>query len=482
MIHQLAESTEFGAATESLQQLVKRCPREELERLLLASIQSKTLPTHQDLESATAPHLDRLDENILSEIVSGLAVCELVQFGSTSHELRAMLKKEIMWAPRLSTVETGLGNNGLEPSACAALSELGCDPRSLVLQSWCWTVNGSWGFCQSRRGAFYHADWDLLEHPPVGLSLIAAEDFVFCDVCVGRTHWQRVVRLADCSLNDSGEVIIPLNVDFTGFAEYDPSSSKLAADYWNLSVRVFTVVDGILAPIADTLVYYGNYSHSLGTHELDGGRRDCFLNWRMRTAEYVSENCLQETVTFVGNSDMLRSIKISLVVRKDVARILNKHPEHRQSIQGREDCIVSPAEGQHFVPEEAEEYKVGDSRFFIQQGHLCPGSVQEFFRLLVAFALDPFDGRDLDREISPCPKCGSQQQRDHNSAEGGPSLECLHCNDYSTKDLVEALCHRITLRTTPRPVSRGLEEHNELEVEAQLKERLLRVLDIYEVA
>lgn len=172
----------------------------------------------------------------------------------------------------------------------------------------------------------------------------------------------------------------------------------------------------------------------------------------MGTSSAPAEISFQETITLVGNKDMLRSIKISMVVQRD-ALLLSTRPEHQQSIQGREDCTVRAAEGQHYWRSRVRPDP--DSRYFIRQGVLRAGSVHEFFRLLVAFALYELkEGGEWDEildecvsEVERCKMCGSQRNHD-SGVDIGPSLKCINCEKYSWKDLVDAFCHQVKFRAT----------------------------------
>ena len=196
--------------------------------------------------------LSRITDDVLLVIIDALKIEDIILLGATGRRLRTVTTNERrVWAPRLFTKELGLGTVGLDAAAYASLTSLGCSPRRLCLQSLPWRVvrDGSVG---GRKGKAY--SWRP-RGVPAGLLLSAAQDFVFCEIYehgvepVGRGTYfsdgfaRKIVRLEDCDLTHFPDnVIIPLDIPTAGHHNGDP---------W-YEVRLFVVVDGVLAPMGDT--------------------------------------------------------------------------------------------------------------------------------------------------------------------------------------------------------------------------------------
>ena len=195
--------------------------------------------------------LRHITDDVLFVIIDALKIEDIILLGAASHRLRTITTNEKrVWAPRLSTDELGLGTVELDAAACASLASLGCSPRRLLLQSLPWRVvrDGS----DDGKGKAY--SWRP-RGVPAGLLLSAAQDFVFCEIYehgvepVGRGTYfsdgfaRKIVRLEDCDLTHFPDnVIIPLDIPTAGHHNGDP---------W-YEVRLFVVVDGVLAPMGDT--------------------------------------------------------------------------------------------------------------------------------------------------------------------------------------------------------------------------------------
>ena len=195
--------------------------------------------------------LSRITDDVLLVIIDALKMEDIILLGAASRRLRTVTTNERrVWAPRLFTKELGLGTVGLDAAAYASLTSLGCSPRRLLLQSLPWRVvrDGS----DDGKGKAY--SWRP-RGVPAGLLLSAAQDFVFCEIYehgvepVGRGTYfsdgfaRKIVRLEDCDLTHFPDnVIIPLDIPTAGHHNGDP---------W-YEVRLFVVVDGVLAPMGDT--------------------------------------------------------------------------------------------------------------------------------------------------------------------------------------------------------------------------------------
>ena len=195
--------------------------------------------------------LSRITDDVLFVIIDALKIEDIILLGATGRRLRTVTTNERrVWAPRLFTKELGLGTVGLDAAAYASLTSLGCSPRRLCLQSLPWRVvrDGS----DDGKGKAY--SWRP-RGVPAGLLLSAAQDFVFCEIYehgvepVGRGTYfsdgfaRKIVRLEDCDLTHFPDnVIIPLDIPTAGHHNGDP---------W-YEVRLFVVVDGVLAPMGDT--------------------------------------------------------------------------------------------------------------------------------------------------------------------------------------------------------------------------------------
>ena len=196
--------------------------------------------------------LSRITDDVLFVIIDALRVEDVIILGAASRRLRAVTTNERrVWAPRLLTKELGLGSVGLDAAACTSLASLGCSPRRLCLQSLPWRVvrDGS----GDGKGKAY--SWRP-RGVPAGLLLSEAQDFVFCEVyensftpgprrrtCFSDGFARKIVRLEDCDLTHFPDnVTIPLDIPAAGHPNRDP---------W-YEVRLFIVVDGVLAPMGDT--------------------------------------------------------------------------------------------------------------------------------------------------------------------------------------------------------------------------------------
>ena len=196
--------------------------------------------------------LSCITDDVLFVIIDALKIEDIILLGAASRRLRTITTNERrVWAPRLLTKELGIGTSGLDPATCARLMSLGCTPRRLCLQSLPWRVvrDGSVG---GRKGKAY--SWRP-RGVPAGLLLSAAQDFVFCEIYehgvepVGRGTYfsdgfaRKIVRLEDCDLaHFPDNVKIPLDIPAAGHPNIEP---------W-YEVRLFVLVDGILAPMGDT--------------------------------------------------------------------------------------------------------------------------------------------------------------------------------------------------------------------------------------
>jgi hypothetical protein len=199
---------------------------------------------------------------VLFVIIDALKIEDIILLGATGRRLRTITTNERrVWAPRLLTKELGLGTVGLDAAACASLASLGCTPRRLCLQSLPWRVvrGGSGG----AKGKAY--SWRPRDDVPASLLLSAAQDFLFCEVYDSSgppTYFsdgfaRKIVRLEDCDLTRFPDnVRIPLDIPAAGHPNMDP---------W-YEVRLFVVVDGILAPMGDT-------------GHCDGDMNDRWQNW-----------------------------------------------------------------------------------------------------------------------------------------------------------------------------------------------------------
>ena len=208
--------------------------------------------------------LSRITDDVLFVIIDALKIEDIIILGAASRRLRTVTTNEMrVWAPRLFTKELGLGSVGLDAPAYAALTSLGCSPRRLCLQSLPWRVvrdgsNDGTGKAYSWRPCGV----------PAGLLLSAAQDFVFCEVYEHRFSprprsaffdgfARKIVRLEDCDLTHFPDnVTIPLDIPAAGHPNRDP---------W-YEVRLFVVVDGVLAPMGDT-------------GHCDGDENDRYQNW-----------------------------------------------------------------------------------------------------------------------------------------------------------------------------------------------------------
>jgi hypothetical protein len=159
-----------------------------------------------------------------------------------------------VWAPRLLTKELGLGTAGLDAAACASLASLGCTPRRLLLQSLPWRAVRDDSGDEFAEKAY---SWRPRDGVPASLLLSAAQDFVFCEIYENRAvddgfceksffddgFARKIVRLEDCDLTHFPDnVTIPLDIPAAGHPNREP---------W-FEVRLFVVVDGVLAPMGDT--------------------------------------------------------------------------------------------------------------------------------------------------------------------------------------------------------------------------------------
>ena len=195
--------------------------------------------------------LSRITDDVLFVIIDGLKIEDIILLGAASRRLRTVTTNERrVWAPRLLTKELSLGTAGLDAPACAALTSLGCTPRRLCLQSLPWRVvrgDKNLNRLDTERGPKAYS-WRP-RGVPAGLLLSAAQDFVFCEVYESSGTYfsdgfaRKIVPLEDCDLTHFPDhVTIPLDIPTAGHHNMDP---------W-YEVRLFVVVDGVLAPMGDT--------------------------------------------------------------------------------------------------------------------------------------------------------------------------------------------------------------------------------------
>ena len=242
--------------------------------------------------------LSRITDDVLFVIIDGLKIEDIILLGAASRRLRTVTTNERrVWAPRLLTKELGIGTSGLDPATCARLTSLGCTPRCLCLQSLPWRVvrDGS----DKGQGKAY--SWRP-RGVPAGLLLSAAQDFVFCEVYESSGTYfsdgfaRKIVRLEDCDLTPFPDhVTIPLDIPTAGHHNMDP---------W-YEVRLFVVVDGVLAPMGDTGHCSGEgnsrwqvWNSGLSPSD-DSGKTWINVNTDFHTIEYTD-----------GNSKHFQSLRI----------------------------------------------------------------------------------------------------------------------------------------------------------------------------
>ena len=195
--------------------------------------------------------LRHITDDVLFVIIDALKVEDIIILGAASRRLRTVTTNERrVWAPRLLTKELGLGTAGLDAAACASLASLGCTPRRLLLQSLPWRAVRDDSGDEFAEKAY---SWRPRDGVPASLLLSAAQDFVFCEVYENRAvdgksffddgFARKIVRLEDCDLaRFPDNVTIPLDIPTAGHPNRDP---------W-FEIRLFVVVYGVLAPMADT--------------------------------------------------------------------------------------------------------------------------------------------------------------------------------------------------------------------------------------
>ena len=192
--------------------------------------------------------LARITDDVLFVIIDALKIEDIILLGATGRRLRTVTTNERrVWAPRLLTKELGIGTSELDPATCARLTSLGCTPRRLCLQSLPWRVVRGGSGELGRKGKAY--SWRPRDDVPATLLLSAAQDFVFCEVYDSSGTYfsdgfaRKIVRLEDCDLTRFPDhVTIPLDIPAAGHPNRDP---------W-FEIRLFVVVYGVLAPMADT--------------------------------------------------------------------------------------------------------------------------------------------------------------------------------------------------------------------------------------
>ena len=195
--------------------------------------------------------LARITDDVLFVIIDALKIEDIILLGAASRRLRTITTNERrVWAPRLLTKELGLGTAGLDAAACASLASLGCTPRRLLLQSLPWRAVRDDSGDEFAEKAY---SWRPRDGVPASLLLSTAQDFVFCEVYENRAvdgksffddgFARKIVRLEDCDLTHFPDnVTIPLDIPTAGHPNRDP---------W-FEIRLFVVVYGVLAPMADT--------------------------------------------------------------------------------------------------------------------------------------------------------------------------------------------------------------------------------------
>ena len=195
--------------------------------------------------------LSRITDDVLFVIIDALKIEDIILLGATGRRLRTVTTNERrVWAPRLLTTELGLGTVGLDATACARLLSLSCSPRRLCLQSLPWRVARD-DRDSNRVDKVY--SWRPRDGVPASLLLRPAYDLdlVICELYEStnrpgtvRHLAYKVVRLMDCELAGfPHEMTIPLDIPI-------PGGRKNEGPY--LELRLFALVNGVLAPIADT--------------------------------------------------------------------------------------------------------------------------------------------------------------------------------------------------------------------------------------
>jgi hypothetical protein len=275
--------------------------------------------------------LARITDDVLFVIVDALKVEDIILLGAASRRLRTITTNERrVWAPRLLTNELGLGTVGLDAAACASLASLGCTPRRLLLQSLPWRMRRRDPPLAHRRAAAFSwrprdnihwngmgSDFDFPPYSnqvPKSLLITDAQDFVVCEVYEreesadaydhirdGFAH--KVVRLTDCDLAGFPENWnIPLDLPISSGHK---NGSNNTGPWFEL--RLFALVGGALAPIADT-------------GDMDGVHDDRYCRWstlRLPDKEY-GKSWIDVEMTFDIDSDdqgdarFFRSVQVIL--------------------------------------------------------------------------------------------------------------------------------------------------------------------------
>ena len=273
--------------------------------------------------------LARITDDVLFVIIDALKVEDIILLGAASRRLRTVATNERrVWAPRLLTNELGLGTVGLDAAACASLASLGCTPRRLLLQSLPWRMRRRDPPLAHRRAAAFSwrprdnihwngmgSDFDFRSYRnkvPTSLLITDAQDFVVCEVYEreesadaydhihdGFAH--KVLRLTDCDLAGFPENWnIPLDLPIS-------SGHTNGSDHTWFELRLFALVGGALAPIADT-------------GDMDGVHDDRYQNWttlRLPDKEY-GKSWIEAEMTFDIDSDdqgdarFFRSVQVHL--------------------------------------------------------------------------------------------------------------------------------------------------------------------------
>ena len=260
--------------------------------------------------------LSRITDDVLFVIIDALRVEDVIILGAASRRLRAVTTNERrVWAPRLLIKELGLGTVGLDAAACASLVSLGCTQRRLLLQSLPWRMRrdqplarrGAKAFSWRPRdnvhwngmgGDFDHRSY--LNRVPTSLLITNAQDLVVCevyeradgptdaydDIRDGFAH--KVLRLTDCDLAGFPENwTIPLDLPISSGHK---NGSNHTGPWFEL--RLFALVGGALAPIADTGDMDGAYD-----------ARECIWNTLRLPEEDYAKTWIDVEMSFNVDSD-----------------------------------------------------------------------------------------------------------------------------------------------------------------------------------
>ena len=198
--------------------------------------------------------LTLITDDVLFVIIDALQIEDIILLGAASRRLRTITTnttgEKRVWAPRLLTKELGLGTAGIDAATCLRLLSLSCSPRRLCLQSLPWRVARD-DRDSNRVDKVY--SWRPRDGVPASLLLRPAYDLdlIICELYESTsrpgTVWNlayKVVRLMDCELAGfPHEMTIPLDIPI-------PGGHKNEGPY--LELRLFALVNGVVAPIADT--------------------------------------------------------------------------------------------------------------------------------------------------------------------------------------------------------------------------------------